>query len=81
MPIVSLLQQAGFRAEETQILTQAFDTAWSKFKASGSALAEDACAPSTRALLAKRIIEKARAGERHPDRLVDDALIYLAEVK
>jgi hypothetical protein len=81
MPIVSLVQQAGFGPEQTRNLTEAFDQAWGKFKQSGSALAEDACAPSTRALLAKRIIEKAQAGERRTDRLIEDALRYLAEVK
>src|SRR6516225_11331391 len=49
------------------ILTTAFNKAWDKFKSSGSALADDACAPSTRALLAKQIIETARKGERNID--------------
>jgi hypothetical protein len=81
MSIDGLVQGTGFKPEETQILIEAFDKAWDKFKESGSALAEDACAPSTRALLAKRIVEKAQAGERHTDRLIEDALNYLAEVK
>lgn len=80
MPIVRLVREAGFKPEDTRILTQAFDEAWDKFKASGSPLAEDACAPSTRALLAKRIVEKAQEGERRLDRLVEDALNYLAEL-
>jgi hypothetical protein len=57
MPIVRLLQQAALDPETTRILTEAFDKAWERFKLSGSALADDACAPSTRALLAKQIIE------------------------
>jgi hypothetical protein len=81
MPIASLLQQAGFNPEDTHILTEAFDRAWIKFEASGHALAGQACAPSTRALLAKRIVETAEKGERNVDRLVDDGLGYLAEVK
>jgi hypothetical protein len=81
MPIVSLLQQAGFNAGDTHILTEAFDRAWIKFKASGNALADEACAPSTRALLAKRIIETAQKGERNVDRLAEDGVGYLAEVK
>ena len=52
MPIVPLLQEAAFDPETTHILTTAFNKAWDKFKSSGSALADDACAPSTRALLA-----------------------------
>jgi hypothetical protein len=58
MPIVSLLREAAFDYETTHILTTAFNKAWDKFKSSGSALADDACAPSTRALLAKQIIEQ-----------------------
>jgi hypothetical protein len=81
MPIVSLLQQAGFNPDETHLLTEAFDRAWIKFKASGHALGSEACAPSTRALLAKRIIETAQKGERNVDRLVEDGVGYLAEVK
>ena len=81
MPIVALLQQAAFDPEATRILTTAFDKAWDKFKSSGSALADDACAPSTRALLAKQIIERAKTGERNIDRLVNDGLAYLKTVK
>ena len=65
MPIVSLLREAAFDPETTHILTTAFNKAWDKFKSSGSALADEACAPSTRALLAKQIIETARTGERN----------------
>ena len=81
MPIVALLQQAAFDPEITHILTTAFDKAWDKFKSSGSALADDACAPSTRALLAKQIIETAQKGERNIDRLVENGVAYLREVK
>jgi hypothetical protein len=68
-------------ATSPNILTTAFDDAWAKFKASGSALAEDGCAPSTRTLLAKRIIETAQKGERDANRLVEDGLTYLSELK
>lgn len=81
MPIVALLQQAAFDPEAVHILVTAFNKAWDKFKASGSALANDACAPSTRALLAKRIIETAQKGERDIDRLVEDGMAYLQELK
>jgi hypothetical protein len=81
MPIVALLQKAAFDPETTHILTTAFDKAWDKFKSSGSALADDACAPSTRALLAKQIIEIAQKGERNIDRLVENGVAYLQEVK
>jgi hypothetical protein len=74
MPIVALLQEAAFNPETTHILVTAFDKAWDKFKSSGNALADDACAPSTRALLAKRIIETAQRGERNVDRLVENGV-------
>jgi hypothetical protein len=80
MPIAGLLQQAAFDPEATRILMTAFDKAWDKFKSSGSALADDACAPSTRALLAKRIIETAQRGERNIDGLVEDGVTYLEGV-
>ena len=81
MPIVALLQKAAFDPETTQILTTAFDKAWEKFMSSGSALADDRCAPSTRALLAKQMIEMAQRGERNIDRLVENGVAYLQEVK
>jgi hypothetical protein len=81
MPIVALLQQAAFDPETTRILTTAFDKAWDKFKSSGNALADEACAASTRALLAKQIIETAQKGERNIDRLVENGVTYLAGVK
>jgi hypothetical protein len=81
MPIVALLQKAAFDPETTHILTTAFDKAWDKFKSSGSPLADDACAPSTRALLAKQIIEIAQRGERNIDRLVENGVAYLQEVR
>jgi hypothetical protein len=56
-------------------------SAWAKLKPSGSALAENGCAPATRALLAKRIIETAQKGERDANRLVEDGLAYLSELK
>jgi len=65
----------------TPILTTAFDNAWAKFKASGSALAGEGYAPSTRDLLAKRIIKTAQNGERDTNRLVDDGIAYLSELE
>jgi len=78
MPLASLLQQAKFEPDTTQILTAAFDQAWAQLQASGSPLADKASAESTRTLLAKRIIETGQRGERDVGRLVEDALGYLA---
>ena len=81
MPIATLLQQEAFDPEATRILTTAFDRAWARFKLSDSALAQDACAPSTRALLAKQIIAKAQTGERNIEHLISDGVTYLEGVK
>ena len=79
MPIVQLLRSHGFfNPKTTKSLTAAFDTAWQILKTSGSTLTADYQSASTRELLAKRIIETGRRGERDPIRLVDDALAHLA---
>jgi len=78
MPIIPLLESDFFDPAATKILIAAFDTTWQMLKTSGNVLAADYRAASTRELLAKRIIETARLGERNPIRLVDDALSYLA---
>jgi predicted protein tyrosine phosphatase len=59
-------------------LGAAFEAAWKKVKTAGTGLAEESEAALTRELLAKRIIEMAKRGERNPDRLVEDALDHLA---
>lgn len=61
MPVAGLLQQEAFDPEAIRIVTTAFDRAWAKFKLSENPLAGDACAPSTRALLAKQIIMRAQS--------------------
>jgi hypothetical protein len=81
MPILSLIKQDNISPDLTPILTKAFDEAWEKFKSSGSALAEEGCAPSTRALLAKRIIESAQKGKKDVNSLVEDGMRYLSELK
>jgi hypothetical protein len=76
-----LIEPERISSDLTPILTTAFDNAWAKFMASGSALAGDGYAPSARGLLAKRIIETAQKGERDTNRLVEDGLTYLSELK
>jgi hypothetical protein len=76
-----LIEPERIASDLTPVLTTAFDNAWAKFKASGSALAGEDYAPSTRDLLAKRIIERAQKGERDTNRLVDDGIAYLSELK
>jgi hypothetical protein len=75
-----LIEPGRISSDLTLILTTAFDNAWAKFKASGSALAGEGYAPLTRDLLAKRIIKTAQNGERDTNRLVDDGIAYLSEL-
>jgi hypothetical protein len=77
MPVVPFLRDAGFDAEATLLLSSAFDAAWQAVRTSGSGLADDMYAAS-RDMLARRIIEMGRRGERNQDRLVEDALAHLA---
>jgi hypothetical protein len=78
MTIVALFAEASFDPETVSVLAAAFDAAWDSLQRSGSALAADSEAALTRELLAERIIELARRGERDPQRLVEGALAYLA---
>ena len=81
MPIHELIHQSDFPAEMTPVITRAFDQAWEEFKSSGSQLAEDSCAPSTRALLAKRMIETVQKGKNEPNELIKDGVEYLSQLK
>jgi len=78
MRMVALLSNAAFDSEDTELLGAAFEAAWEKLNTAGSALAEGSEAAVIRELLAKRIIELAKRGERNPDRLVENALDHLA---
>jgi hypothetical protein len=78
MGMVALLSNAAFDSEDTELLGAAFEAAWEKLNTAGSALAEGSEAALTRELLAKRIIELAKRGERNPDRLAEMALDHLA---
>jgi hypothetical protein len=73
------LSHETFDPEMTAVLAAAFDTAWERIKRSGSPLAMEAVASTTRDLLAKHIFEAAQAGERDHNRLVDTALSRLSK--
>jgi hypothetical protein len=79
MGMVALFSNAAFDSETTELLGAAFEAAWEKLKTSGSTLAEGSEAAVTRELLAKRIIEMAKRGERNRNRLVESALDHLAK--
>jgi hypothetical protein len=77
MPIVPFLANAGFDAETTLLLGSAFDAAWQTAKTAGGGRTDDMRAAAIRDVLARRIIEMGRRGERNRDRLVEDALAHL----
>ena len=68
----------AFDADEVKVLTQAFDEAWKAVSESSPPFASAEHAEATRELLALRVIEMAQLGERDPERLRTDALVYLA---
>ena len=68
----------AFDCDEVRILAQAFDRAWKAVCDSGTPFASTGHAEATRGLLALRIIEMAQLGERDPDRLRADAVLFLA---
>jgi hypothetical protein len=69
----------AFDADDVRILTAAFDDAWKSIQDSGVTFPSDAHADATREILALRIIEMARFGERDQRRLRDDALLHLSQ--
>ena len=79
MRMVALPSNAAFDSEDTELLAAAFEAAWEKLNTAGNVLAEGSEAALARELLAKRIIELAKRGERNPDRLVESALDHLAK--
>jgi hypothetical protein len=75
--IIPFLQDNSFDPEAVAILGAAFDAAWGALQKSGSPLAGDAKAVTTRERLAKRIIEMGQKGMRNHQRLVEDARAHL----
>jgi hypothetical protein len=78
--IIPFLQKhSSFDPEAVAILGAAFDAAWDALQKSGSALASDAQAMTTRERLAKRIVEMGQKGTRDHQRLVEDAIANLTD--
>jgi hypothetical protein len=71
----------AFDDNEVRVLVDAFDQAWKAARNSGASGFPGAHSEATRELLAVRIIEIAQLGERDPNRLRDDALLYLTRTK
>ena len=72
------LDRESFDPETTTLLIAAFERTWETVLRSGSALARDDQAASTRESLAKFIIGRVQAGERDLNNLISDALAHLA---
>ena len=79
MTIKPLIEKGSFDPETASLPTSAFEVAWETVKKSGSPLAENGSATLIREIMAKRIIETAQTGERNPQRLVEDATIFVAQ--
>jgi hypothetical protein len=63
------------------ILEDAFEDAWHRVQASNSPYGAEEYAPVGRTILARHIIEAAKAGERDPHWLADSAFLYLSQQK
>jgi hypothetical protein len=74
MPIRSLLSEARFNADQTEMIAKAFDDAWAQLQ---GAEAEPAMASLVRTALAKRIIETAQRPGVDAQKLRDDAIAYV----
>jgi hypothetical protein len=74
---IPFLRDDAFDPNAVAILGAAFDAAWDALQKSGSPLASDAQAMTTRERLAKRIIEMGQKGMRNHQRLAEDARAHL----
>ncbi|HEY5063827.1 MAG TPA: hypothetical protein VIJ04_03210 [Xanthobacteraceae bacterium] len=70
--------RGAFDPNSTSVLITAFEGAWTAVLKSGSPLATPENAAETREILARYIIGCVEAGERDPQKLIDDALVCLA---
>ena len=69
----------AFDPESILILTAALDDAWKSLQTAGVHFKSRYQAEATRELLALRIIQMAKIGERDSHRLREDALLHLAK--
>jgi len=78
MPLQSKLADGAFAPEQVRLIVAAFEGAWHELQAANSQLTGAPYAAMARELLAKRIIDQARA-ILDSEALKDDALAYLRE--
>jgi hypothetical protein len=74
LPIRSLLSEASFNSDQTEIIAKAFDDAWAQLQGEQ---ADPAMASLVRTALAKRIIETAQRPDMDVRKLRDDAVAYI----
>ena len=71
----------AFDPEVMGMLEDAFDDAWRRVQTSKAPYSADEYAVAGRTILARHIIQAAKAGERDPRWLADSALPYLSRLK
>jgi hypothetical protein len=76
---IPFAESQAFDPETAHLMAASFDNAWNSLADRGDRLSTPLKAAHSREVLAKRIIELARRGERDSTRLCDDALAYLRE--
>jgi len=81
MTTLSQLETAPFDTEATKTLASAFDTAWNVLRRLGRTLAAHENAIVTREVLVRRIIAMGWTGERDRQRLLNCALVHVANSK
>jgi hypothetical protein len=81
MTVVPVFANAAFGTETTSVLGAAFEAAWQAVEGSDCPPVDESEAVAIRDILAKRIIEMGRRGERDHGRLVEDALDHLAKLR
>ena len=79
MAIAPLLAHSAFDPEFIETLVSAFEDAWAKVEESGSEFASPRYKRAAQEIIAKRIIDTAQRGEKDPNKLVEDAVAYLAK--
>jgi hypothetical protein len=79
IPFPSTIDTSAFDPESIRIMSDAFEAAWQSLQITGTAVQNTEKDEERRAVLARRIIELAKAGERDRQTLRNAALAYLAE--
>jgi hypothetical protein len=70
-----------FSPEVISVLEDAFEDTWRRVETSKAPYANEEYAAAGRTIIAKYIIDQAKAGERDPRWLADSALLYLSRQK